>query len=85
MGPVLSDLLSLRPQYAIGQNISDACRDGSFAGTAIELAEKVVSSLGENQTAQLEINGISRGMTAVGHRFSNGELAFTLITVKMNG
>ncbi|MFM8314534.1 MAG: hypothetical protein ACKOA8_09640, partial [Deltaproteobacteria bacterium] len=84
VGPVLADLLSLRPQYALNQNVSDACRDGSFAGTAIELAEKVISSLGQNQTATLEINGVSRNMSAVGHRLSNGELAFIVITVKMN-
>lgn len=85
VSPVLADLLSLRPQYAIGQNIGDACRDGSFSGTAIELAEKVISSLGENQTATLEINGISRNLSAIGHRLSNGDIEFIVITVKMNG
>ena len=84
VGPVLADLLSLRPQYAVGQNIGDACRDGSFAGTAIEITEKVISTLGENQTAQLEINGVQRNLTAVGHRYSNGDLGFIIITVKMN-
>lgn len=85
IGPVLADLLSLRPQYAIGQNIGDACRDGSFAGTVIEMCERVVSSLGENQTATLEVNGISRGLVAVGHRLSDGEINYIVITVKMNG
>lgn len=84
ISPVLADLISLRPQYAIGQNVGDACRDGSFAGTVIELAEKVVSSFGESQNAQLEINGISRNLTAVCHKYSNGEMAFTVVTVKMN-
>jgi hypothetical protein len=85
VGPVLADLLSLRPQYAVGQNIGDACRDGSFAGTAIELSGKVISTLGENQSATLEINGTSRNLSAVGHRLSDGEIAFIVITVKMNG
>lgn len=82
---VLSDLLSLRSQYAVGQNIGDACQDGSFAGTVIDMAERVITSLGENQTATLEINGVSRNLTAVGHRYSNGDIGFVLITVKMNG
>jgi pSer/pThr/pTyr-binding forkhead associated (FHA) protein len=85
IGPVLADLLSLRPQYAIGQNIGDASRDGSFAGTVIEMCERVVSSLGENQSATLEINGVSRNLAAVGHRLSDGEIGFIVITVKMNG
>ncbi len=85
VSPVLSDLLSLRSQYAIGQNIGDACRDGSFAGTVIDMCERVISSLGENQSASLEINGTARTLTAVGHRYSSGDIGFVLVTVKMNG
>lgn len=85
VSPILSELLSLRPQYALGQNIGDACRDGSFAGTVIDLSERVVASLGENQVATLDINGVSRNLSAVGHRYSNGDIGFILITVKMNG
>jgi len=85
VSPVLADLFSLRPQYALGQNIGDACRDGSFAGTVIDMAERVVSSLGESQTASLDVNGVARSLSAVGHRYSNGEIGFIIITVKMNG
>lgn len=85
ISPVLGDLFSLRPQYALGQNIGDACRDGSFAGTVIDMAERVVSSLGESQTASLDVNGVARTLSAVGHRYSNGEIGFIIITVKMNG
>ena len=84
VGPILGDLLGLRSQYAVGQNIGDACRDGSFSGTVIDMCERVVSSLGETQTASLDINGAPRNLTAVGHRLSNGEVSFILITVKMN-
>ncbi|MCX6103694.1 MAG: hypothetical protein NT000_10610 [Proteobacteria bacterium] len=84
VGPILGDLLGLRSQYAVGQNIGDACRDGSFSGTVIDMCERVVSSLGETQTASLDINGAPRNVTAVGHRLSNGEVSFILITVKMN-
>lgn len=84
VGPILGDLLGLRPQYALGQNIGDACRDGSFSGTVIDMCERVVSSIGETQTASLDINGVPRNLTAVSHRLSNGEISFILITVKMN-
>ena len=84
VGPILGDLMGLRSQYAVGQNIGDACRDGSFSGTVIDMCERVVSSLGETQTASLDINGAPRNLTAVGHRLSNGEVSFILITVKMN-
>lgn len=83
VGKILEDLIGLRNQYAQGQNVSDACRDQSFAGTAIDLAESVVRSLGETQTAQLDINGIARTMVAVAHQNSVGEIRFVLLTVKM--
>ncbi len=83
VGKILEDLIGLRNQYAQGQNVSDACRDQSFAGTVIDLAENVVRSLGELQTAQLDINGISRTMVGVGHKNGAGEIRFILITVKM--
>ena len=54
VGHVLEDLVGLRNQYAQGQNISDACRDPLFAGTAIDMADKVFSTLGEMQGAQLD-------------------------------
>ncbi len=83
VGKILEDLIGMRNQYAQGQNVSDACRDQSFAGTVIDLADSVVRSLGEVQSAQLDINGISRTMMGVGHKNSAGEIRFILITVKM--
>jgi PAS domain-containing protein len=83
VGRALEDLLGMRNQYAKGQNISDACRDQSFAGTAIDMAGSVMSSLGETQTAQLDINGTTRNMVAVAHKTSVGEISHILITVKM--
>jgi len=83
VGHVLEELIGMRTEYAKGQNISDCCRDPGFAGTAIDLSERVVSSLGENQTAVLDINGTNRPMTAVGHRSQNGEIRFILLTVRM--
>lgn len=85
VGHILEELIGLKTQYAKGQNISDCCRDPGFAGTAIDMCERVIGSLGENQDAVLDINGINRGMSAVGHRNSNGEIRFVLITVKMEG
>ena len=73
----------MRNQYAQGQNISDACRDPLFAGTAIDMADKVFSTLGETQGAQLDLNGVNRVMAAVGHKNKNGEIRFVIVTVKM--
>jgi PAS domain-containing protein len=84
VGKVLEDLIGLRSQYAMGQNISDACRDQSFAGTTIDLTDNVLQSLGETQAAQLDINGVSRSMTAVAHKSLGGDIHFILITVKLN-
>lgn len=83
VGKALEDMLGMRNQYAQGQNISDACRDQSFAGTAIDLADRVASSLGEGQNATLEINGVARNVVAIGHKTSGGEISFVLITVKL--
>ncbi len=83
VGKILEDLIGMRNQYAQGQNVSDACRDQSFAGTVIDLADSVVRSLGEVQSAQLDINGISRTMMGVGQKNSVGEIRFVLVTVKM--
>lgn len=85
VGHVIEELIGLRSQYAEGQNISDCCRDAGFAGTTIDLSERVISSLGEVQNATLDINGINRPMVAVGHRSQNGEIRFIVITVKMGG
>ena len=85
VGRVLEELIGLRNQYAIGQNISDACRDQSFAGTAIDLADKVFQSLGETQEAILEINGVSRNMGAVALKTKSGEIQYILISVKLGG
>lgn len=85
VGKILEDLIGMRNQYAQNQNISDACRDQSFAGTAIDLCDKVVSSLGETQAAILDLNGVARNLVAVAHRNSAQEIRFVLITVKMNG
>lgn len=80
---ILEELVGLRSQYAMNQNISDACKDQSFAGTSIDLAENVVRSLGEAQQANLDINGINRVVVAVGHKNSTDEIRFILITVKL--
>lgn len=84
VGKILEELIGLRSQYAEGQNISDCCRDPGFSGTAIDLTDRVVGSLGEIQTATLDINGINRFMTATPHRSLNGEIRFVLLTVKMS-
>jgi hypothetical protein len=85
VGRVLEDLVGLRNQYARGQNVSDACRDQSFAGTVIDLADSVISSLGESKSANLDINGIARDIAAVGHKNREGEIRFILIIVRMAG
>jgi hypothetical protein len=85
IGKITEDLLSLRSQYAIGQNISDACRDQSFAGTAIDLTDSALQSLGETQSSTLDINGISRNITAIAHKNSKADIRFILITVKLGG
>lgn len=85
VGRIAEELLSMRSQYAIGQNISEACRDQSFSGTAIDLCERVIQSLGESQNSALEINGTSRQVTGVALRNSDAAIRFILITVKMNG
>ncbi|MFM8269970.1 MAG: FHA domain-containing protein [Pseudomonadota bacterium] len=85
VGHILEDLIGLKYEYAKGQNISDCCRDPGFAGTTIDLSERVVSSLGETQEAVLDINGTNRPMVAVGHRSQSGEIRFVLITVRMTG
>ena len=54
------------------------------AGTAIDLADKVLASFGEAQYAQLEINGSPRSVMAVGHKNNRGEVRLVSITVKMN-
>ncbi len=83
VGKNLEDLIGIRNQYAVGQNITEACRDQSFAGTAIDLVDGVVRSLGEVQSAQLDINGVTRTMVGVGHKSETGEIRFVLITIKM--
>lgn len=85
VGHVIEELLGMKNQYAQGQNISDCCKDPGFAGTVIDLAERVVSSLGENQNANLDINGVNRPMSAIGHRSQSGEIRLILITVRMEG
>lgn len=85
VGHVLEELIGLRSQYAQGQNISDCCRDAGFAGTAIDMTDRVVGSLGETQNSTLDINGINRAMVAVGHRSQSGEVRFILLIVKMGG
>ncbi len=85
VGKALEDMLGMRSQYAQGQNISDACKDPAFAGTAIELADNVMNTLGEPQSAQLDINGISRSIGAVGQKSSAGEIRFVLVVVKLGG
>lgn len=85
VGKAMEELLSMRMQYAQGQNISDACKDQAFAGTAIEMADRVVQSLGDAQFATLDVNGISRNVVAVAQKSRGGEIRFVMITVKMGG
>ncbi len=84
VGKALEEMLALRNQYAQGQNISDACKDPGFAGTAIDMTERVLGSMGDTQQAMLDINGIARNMGAVGFKSSAGEIRFVLLTVKLN-
>lgn len=85
VGKIAEEVLGIRNQYAQGQNITEAARDQSFAGTVIDLCENVIQSLGETQSAQLEVNGVSRTIVAVGHKDSQGSITHVLVTVKMNG
>lgn len=85
VGHLLEELVGMRNQTARGQNISDACRDPGFAGTCVDLAERVIGSLGATQTADVDINGIRRSITAIGHKSANGEIRFVFLTVKMGG
>lgn len=84
VGKAMEDLLGMRPQYAIGQNVSEACKDPGFAGTSIELADRVIQNFGEIQFAELDIHGINRNMSGVGYKLSSGELQFILISVKLH-
>jgi methyl-accepting chemotaxis protein len=83
VGRVTEDLLSMRSQYAMGQNLVDACKDPGFSGTALDLANQVFQSLGEKQTAMLDVNGFARNMTAIGHKNRGGDLRFILLIVQM--
>jgi hypothetical protein len=85
IGKATEELLNMRTQYALGQNISDACKDPGFAGTAIDLCERVLNTLGEAQHVMLDINGIARNMSAVGHRDAQGNIRFILVVVKLGG
>ncbi|MCB0404056.1 MAG: FHA domain-containing protein [Bdellovibrionales bacterium] len=84
VGNVAEELLSIRSQYSLGKNISDATSDAAFAGTVIDLIERVLGSLGETAQAELEVNGTMRNVVAVGHKNSDGSIHYVLITVKMN-
>lgn len=79
----LEELISMKNQYAQGQNISDACKDQGFAGTAIDLSERVIGSFGEGQSAVLDINGISRQMYAVAHKNAAGEVRHIMVLVRL--
>lgn len=83
VGRLLEDLIAMRNQTARGQNISDACRDAPFAGTCIDLSERVIQSIGETQNADLDINGVRRVVSAVGHKSVVGEVRLVLIVVKL--
>ncbi len=83
VGHALEDLISMRNQYARGQNISDACKDQGFAGTSIDLADRVVSTLGETQQSILDINGVARTMYAMAHKDRNAEIRFILIIIRL--
>ncbi|MCB0416418.1 MAG: FHA domain-containing protein [Bdellovibrionaceae bacterium] len=84
VGNVAEELLSIRSQYSLGKNISDATSDSAFAGTVIDLIERVLGSLGETAQAELEVNGTMRNVVAVGHKNSDGSIHYVLVTVKMN-
>ena len=83
VGSILEEMVGMRTQYAQGQNISDACRDQGFAGTSIDMCERVVGTLGETQQNMLDINGVARNMVAVGHKNSAGDIRFVLLIVKL--
>ena len=85
VGRAMEDLIAMRLQYAEGQNISDACRDPSFAGTVIEMSDRVLQSLGDNQQSTLDINGLSRDLIALALKNSQQEIRFILIVVKLGG
>ncbi len=83
VGRIIEEMLSLRSQYAQGQNISEACRDAGFSGTAIDMCDRVMGSGGEKQENMLDINGIARNMVAVGHKNLGGDIRFFLLIVKL--
>lgn len=83
VGHLMEDLINMRNQTAQGQNISDACRDAPFAGTCLDLSERVIQSVGETQNADLDVNGIRRAISAVGHKAQGGEIRLVLIIVKL--
>lgn len=83
VGKALEEMLSMRNQYAQGQNISEACKDPGFAGTSIDMAERVIGSLGGEEQNMLDINGVARNMTAVGWKNKGGDIRFILLTVKL--
>ena len=85
VGKVMEDLVNMRNQTAMGQNISDACRDPGFAGTCIDLTERVLGTMGEFQAADLDINGVRRALSAVGHKSLTGDVRLVLVIVKMGG
>ena len=49
----------------------------------LDLANQVMQSLGETQTAMLDINGFARNMSAIAHKNRGGEIRFILLLVKM--
>lgn len=83
VGKALEDMIGMRNQYAQGQNISDACKDPAFAGTAIDLSERVLATMGEPQDAQLDVNGISRQIAAIAYKNLNGDIRFILVVIKL--
>src|SRR5690606_16027182 len=84
VGNVSEELLSMRSQYSMGKNISDATADSAFAGTVIDLVERVLGTLGEPADAELEVNGTMRKVVAVGYKNSDSSIHYVLITVRMN-
>lgn len=85
VGHVMEELVNMRNATAQGQNISDACKDTGFAGTCLDLTERVFGSIGDTQSADLDINGIRRNVTAVGHKASNTDVRIVVLIVKMGG
>ncbi len=80
---VIEELVGMRLQYSQGQNISDACKDPGLAGTAIDLVDNVLKSIGQTQIASLDINGINREIVAAAHKSRSGEIRFVIIIVKL--